>query len=101
MLDNIRVLEMWWLFARVLPLDEADLKNAGELFGVNFAKLLPETCNTLGNECSKNLESFDMYLTFIIQAINYMRKETNEQPIIDHNQEEIQKQMRESIARKT
>ncbi len=97
MLDDKRVREMWWLFARILPIDE----KAGELFGVKFAQLLPETCTTLGNECAKNLETFDMYLDFIVQSINYMRKETDDQPNIDYNQEEIQKQMRESIARKT
>ncbi len=97
MLDNKRVREMWWLFARILPIDE----KAGELFGVKFAKILPETCVTIGNESANNLETFDMYLIFIEQAIKYMRKETNEQPQIDYNQDEISKQMRESLARKT
>ena len=97
MLDDKRVHEMWWLFARILPIDE----KAGELFGVKFAQLLPETCTTLSHECRKNLETFDMYLTFIDQAIKYMRNETNDQPNIDYNQDELTKQMRESLARQT
>jgi len=88
---------MWWLFTRILPIDE----RAGELFGVKFSQLLPETCVTIANESANNLETFDMYLIFIEQAIKYMRNETNDQPQIDHNQEEITKQMRESLARKT
>ncbi len=97
MLDDKRVKEMWWLFARILPIDE----KAGELFGVKFAQVLPETCVTLAHECGRNLETFDMYLIFIEQAIKYMRKETDEQPNIDYNQDELTKQMRESLARKT
>jgi len=96
-LDPQRVREMFWLFSKVLPLDNTSKAQASEIFGVSFTKLIPELALTLGSECAKYLEDFNGYCEFIIQAIQYMRNETNTQPEIDFDNEELKKHMKASL----
>ena len=96
-LDPQRVREMFWLFSKVLPLDNKDKAHASEIFGVKFTELIPDLALTLGSQCSKYLEDFNGYLEFIQQAIEYMRGQTNIQPEIDYDNEELKKHMIASL----
>jgi len=97
-LDPSRVKEMFWLFSHVLPIyNSTAQKNCEKLLGADFTKLIPELAITIGNIAKNNPEVFDLYLDFIIQATRYMRLETNDQPDIDSNQDELQKAMKKSI----
>jgi len=96
-LDPNRVREMFWLFSKVLPLGNKDKSQASEIFGVSFTKLIPDLALTLGSQCSKYLEDFNGYCEFLIEAIAYMRNETNDQPNIDYDNEELMKHMKASL----
>jgi hypothetical protein len=96
-LDPKRVQEMFWLFSKVLPLDDTGKAQASQIFGVEFTKLIPDLALTLGSECSKYLEEFNGYCEFLIEAISYMRLETNDQPNIDYDNEELKKHMTDSL----
>jgi len=97
-LDPKRVSEMFWLFGHVLPIYESHhLKNCETAFGVKFTKMIPDLALSIGSMARNNLEFFDLYLDFILEAVKYMRCETNDQPTIDQNQEELSKVMKQSI----
>jgi len=96
-LDPKRVREMFWLFSKVLPLDNTGKDHASQIFGIEFTKLIPDLALTMGSQCAKYLEEFNGYCEFIIEAIEYMRNETNEQPNIDYDNEELKKHMIASL----
>jgi len=93
-LDEKRVMDMFWLFSKVLPLDKTQ---ATEIMGVDFLKLIPDLALVMGKQASKYPDEFNGYLEFIKQATAYIRHETDEQPNIDQNQEEVFEQMKKSI----
>jgi len=97
MLDPQRVQEMFWLFSKVLPIGDSDKSKASQLFGVEFTKLIPDLALTLGSQCSKNLDDFEGYCDFILEAVAYMKNETNEQPRIDMDNEKLKEHMRASL----
>jgi len=93
-IDPKRVMDMFWLFSKVLPVDR---KQASIIMGVDFVKLIPDIALVMGKQASKFPDEFNGYLEFIKQATAYIRNETDEQPNIDQNQDEVFKQMRKSI----
>jgi hypothetical protein len=88
---------MFWLFSKVLPIDEKQIKNCETVFGADLTKLIPDLSLTLASQCGKYLEDFNGYLEFIKQATAYMRNESNDQPDIDCNPDELRKHMTESL----
>ncbi len=95
-LDPDRVREMFWLFSKVLPMSEEDKPTNKAIFGATASELLPEIAQTVGLQASKNLELLDEYFDFIVDAVKYMRSETDNQPNVSYNQTEIQKDYLES-----
>jgi len=93
-LDEKRIMDMFWLFSKVLPVDSTQ---ATKIMGVDFLKLIPDLALVMGKQASKYPDEFNGYLEFIKQATEYIRHETDEQPNIDQNQDEVFKQMRKSI----
>jgi len=88
---------MFWLFSKVLPIGDSDKSKASQLFGIEFTKLIPDLALTLGSQCSKNLDDFNGYCEFILEAVAYMRNETNDQPEIDYSNEKLKQHMRDSL----
>jgi len=96
-LDPNRVREMFWLFSKVLPLGSEDENVNKKIFGISVAGILPDLAQTIGHEATKNLEMLDEYFDFIIDAINYCRNETNDQPVVDYNQDKIIEHMKQEL----
>ncbi len=93
-LDLDRIREMFWLFGFVLPIEGASNKEAIKAtFGHALEEFLPDLMIVLAQYCQRNPELFDMYLTFIQEAILYMRKETNKHPEVEMPFEEYRKKM--------
>jgi len=78
-------------------MDDSNKLKASQLFGVDFLKLIPDLSLTLGSQCSIYLDEFNGYLDFIEQATAYMRNETNENPVIDYDNEKLKEHMRKSL----
>ena len=93
-IDPTRVMDMFWLFSRVLPLDP---KQATKIMGVDFLKLIPDLALVLGKQASKYPDDFNGFLEFIKQATAYIRNETDEYPNIDQNEIEMNLQMTKAI----
>lgn len=89
-----RIMDMFWLFSKVLPIDTSQ---ATKIMGVDFLKLIPDLALVVGKQASKYPDEFNGFLEFVKQATAYIRGETDEQPNIDQNQEELKKLMRNSI----
>ncbi len=96
-LDPSRVKEMFWLFSKVLPIEKEQIKNCEKVFGTDLTKLIPDLSLTLASQCGKYLEDFNGYLEFIKQATAYMRNESNEQPDIDYDPEELKKHISDQV----
>jgi len=93
-IDPTRVMDMFWLFSKVLPID---LEKSTKIMGVDFLKLIPDLALVVGKQASKYPEEFNGYLEFIKQATAYIRNETDEQPNIDQNQDELNLLMNNAI----
>ena len=93
-LDPKRIMDMFWLFSKVLPIDTTQ---ATKIMGVDFLKLIPDLALVVGKQASKYPDEFNGFLEFVKQATQYIRGETDEQPNIDQNEEELKKLMRNSI----
>jgi len=93
-LDLDRIREMFWLFGFVLPISGDTNKEAIKAtFGHALEEFLPDLMIVLAQYCQRNPEEFDMYLTFIQEAILYMRKESNKHPEVETPREEYEKFM--------
>jgi hypothetical protein len=77
-----RVDEIFYLFSKVLPI-YGDKAKSDKIFGIEFLQLVPDLCLTVSNLCKKDLEFFDMYLTFFQESIDYMRGVSNDLPDVD------------------
>jgi len=86
-LDPSRVKEMFWLFSKVLPIYGEKAKT-DKIFGVDFLELVPDLSLTIADLCKKDLDTFDLYLDFILEAIAYMRNETDDLPDVDRDPEQ-------------
>ncbi len=93
-IDPKRIMDMFWLFSKVLPIDTTQ---ATKIMGVDFLKLIPDLALVVGKQASKYPDEFNGFLEFIKQATQYIRGETDEQPNIDQNEEELKKLMNKSI----
>jgi len=82
-----RVDEMFYLFSKVLPIYGEKAKS-DKIFGIEFLQLVPDLSLTISDLCKKDLEFFDMYLTFMQEAIDYMRGVSNDQPEVDQEIEQ-------------
>jgi len=78
-----RVSEIFWLFGNILPIGKNQTKKLVEAFGEDVSKILPELFGKLGKIVHTYPEEFNGYLEFIVQAIAYMRGETDNYPDID------------------
>lgn len=85
---------MFWLFSKVLPIET---NQATKIMGVDFLKLIPDLALVVGKQASKYPDEFNGFLEFVKQATEYIRGETDEQPNIDQNQEELMKIMLKDI----
>ncbi len=77
-----RVDEMFYLFSKVLPI-YGDKAKTDKIFGIDFLQLIPDLSLTVSDLAKKDLEFFDQYLTFIQEAIDYMRGASNDYPDVD------------------
>jgi len=93
-LDPKRIMDMFWLFSKVLPIDTSQ---ATKIMGVDFLKLIPDLALVVGKQASKYPDEFNGFLEFVKQATEYIRHETDEQPNIDQNELQVLSQMKESI----
>lgn len=96
-LNNDRVRECFWLFGLVLPIGKDYQEKINQAFGHDIAKLIPDLCNTIGSLCMKDPDAFDGYLTFIQEAIEYMRENRNTLPAVDLPYEEYQEFMQKQL----
>jgi len=88
-LDKDRVREMFWLFSQVLPLGEEDQEINKKIFGISVAGILPDLSKTIGHEATKHLELLDEYFQFLIEAIAYCRMESNKQPEVQCDSDQV------------
>lgn len=96
-LDPDRVREMFWLFSKVLPLGSEDENLNKKIFGVSVAGILPDLAITIGHEATKSLEMLDEYFEFVVDAIKYCRKESNDQPVVDFDPNKIMEHMKKEL----
>jgi len=93
-IDPKRVMDMFWLFSKVLPIDE---KKATVIMGVDFMKLIPDLTLVVGKQASTHPEEFNGFLEFIQQATAYIRNETDEVPNVDQGELDILSKMKKDI----
>ncbi len=93
-IDPTRVMDMFWLFSKVLPIDTTQ---ATKIMGVDFLKLIPDLALVVGKQASKYPDEFNGFLEFISQATKYIRGETDEQPNIDQDVVSMNLQMTKAI----
>jgi len=97
-LDSQKVKEMFWLFSKVLPLDESKSKQQiNSIFGKEFSNLIPDLALSIGDLGSKNLEILDLYLDFIVDAIQYMRNEKSDLPDMDDPDYLVKLEMKKAL----
>jgi len=83
MLNENRMRECFWLFSMSLPIGKNQTKQLIETFGEDISKELPKLISKMAQVCYTYPEDFDGYLEFFLQAIKYMREESNEPPKVD------------------
>jgi len=90
-----RVSEIFWLFGNILPIGKNQTQKLIDVFGEDVSKALPELFGKLGKIVHTYPEEFNGYCEFFIQAIKYMRGETDNYPDIDvSNYEKMLETMR-------
>lgn len=99
-LDLDRIREMFWLFGMVLPINGIQEKEAIKAtLGHGIEEFLPDLMILLAGYCQRQPELFDSYLTFIEEAIKYMRKESNKHPKTEYDFEQYRKKMLVNLGR--
>jgi len=78
-----RVRECFWLFSQTLPIGTNQTNKLIETFGEDISKELPKLITKMSDVCFSYPEDFDGYLEFIMQAIQYMRGESDDLPEVD------------------
>lgn len=98
-LNKDRVRECFWLFGLILPIGKEYQDKINAAFGADISKLIPDITNTIGNLCMQDPEAFDGYLTFIQEAIEYMREERDNLPQVEMPYEQYQEFMQTQLAK--
>lgn len=101
-LDIKRIREMWWLFGYVLPLDTETHKEAIKLaLGHGLEEIIPDLMIVVSQYAERNPEDFEMYCEFVVEALQYMRGETNKHPVTDTPRKEYEREMLFNLGRYT
>lgn len=83
MIDDRRLREMFWLFGRVLPIDESHSAAITAMFGSDGKELIAGVMQMIAEWCRANPEVAEGYFDFIKEAIDYAEKKTDEMPQVD------------------
>ena len=106
MINKNRADECFWLFSNTLPIGQNQTDNLVKAFGENLAPVIPELFSKFSKVCLQYPEEFEGYLDLIKNMIDYIREETDINPIefIEIKQEErdqMMKHMRIQIGNKS
>ena len=106
MINNLRAEECFWLFSNTLPIGENQTDSLVKAFGENLAPVLPELMSKFSKVCLNYPNEFEGYLELIKNMIDYIREQTDVNPIefIEIKQEErdqMMKHMRIQIGNKS
>ena len=90
MINKARADECFWLFSNTLPIGKNQTDNLVKVFGENIAPVLPELFSKFSKVCLQYPEEFEGYLELISKMIEYIREESDINPIefVDIDQEE-------------
>jgi len=96
LINNIRAEECFWLFSNTLPIGKNQTDNLVKAFGENLAPVLPELFSKFSKVCLNYPDEFEGYLELIKNMIDYIREETDVNPIefIEIKQEERDQMMK-------
>ena len=96
MINKNRADECFWLFSNTLPIGENQTDNLVKAFGENLAPVLPELFSKFSKVCLQYPEEFEGYLDLIKNMIDYIREETDTNPIefININEDERDQMMK-------
>ncbi len=106
MINNNRAEECFWLFSNTLPIGKNQTDNLVKTFGENIAPVIPELFQKFSKVCLTYPNEFEGYLELIKNMIDYIREQTDVNPIefIEIKQEErdqMMKHMRIQIGNKS
>jgi len=81
MINENRARECFWLFSNTLPIGKNQTDNLVRAFGENLATILPELFSKFSKVCLQYPNDFEGYLELIQNMIDYIREETDVNPI--------------------
>ncbi len=92
MINKNRAEESFWLFSKTLPIGKNQTDNLVKTVGANLAPYLPELFEKMAKVCLENPEEFEGYLELVKNMIDYIREESDVNPIeyVDHVPEEYE-----------
>jgi len=99
LINENRAEECFWLFSNTLPIGKNQTDNLVKAFGENIAPVLPELFQKFSKVCLQYPEEFEGYLELIKNMIDYIREDTDTNPMefinVDEEQlENMKKHMR-------
>lgn len=81
MINNDRARECFWIFSNTLPIGKNQTDKLVKTFGQNVSVIIPQLLSKIGQVCLTYPEEFDGYLDLIKNMIDYIREETNVNPL--------------------
>lgn len=104
MINKNRTDESLWILSNTLPIGKNQTDKLVKTFGQNVAIIIPDLLHKLGKVCLTYPEEFEGYLELIQKMIEYIREESNVNPLefVDismEEREELYKHMELQIAK--
>jgi len=81
LINKNRADECFWLFSNTLPIGKNQTDSLVKAFGENLAPVLPELFSKFSKVCLQYPDQFEGYLELIKNMIDYIREETNINPM--------------------
>lgn len=89
-LDEAKIEEMYWLFMKILPINSPKYQEKiKQGLKFNIVPLLPEIFGLLSQYSNLNKQTFEMYLEFLNEAIQYMKGNRDNWPETEQTEFEL------------